>query len=187
MIITTFVLVISIWVSGPMGGGSLSILYFQILSLRKLLNHSRNYTIGPTIAAFLGTLHFFSTGHNATLSSIQWEAAYILSHDLSYPWSPLLVILNTFAGPIVAAILIPLIITRDGNTRGMHPVAKSYAIHVLVYSVWALSAAVWASVLRRHLMLYAIFCPRFLMAGALLLIIDVIAIIISLITAVNTK
>lgn len=187
MIITTFVLVISIWVSSPMGGGSLSILYFQILSLRKLLNHSRNYTIGPTIAAFLGTLHFFSTGHNASLSSIQWEAAYILSHDLSYPWSPLLVILNTFAGPIVAAFLIPLIITRDGNTRGMHPVAKSYAIHVLVYSVWALSAAVWASVLRRQLMLYAIFCPRFLMAGALLLIIDVIAIIISLITAVNTK
>ncbi|KAE8309169.1 alkaline-phosphatase-like protein [Aspergillus transmontanensis] len=187
MIITTFILLTSILVSGPMGGGSLSILYFQVLSLRKLLNHSRNYAIGPTIAALLGTLHFFGTGHNATLSSIQWEAAYILSQDLSYPWSPLLVTLNTFAGPIVAAFSIPLIIARDGHSQGMHPVAKSYAIHVLVYSVWALSTAVWASVLRRHLMLYAIFCPRFLMAGALLLIIDVIAIIISLITAVNTK
>ncbi|KAE8401794.1 alkaline-phosphatase-like protein [Aspergillus pseudonomiae] len=187
MIITTSVLVISILVSGPMGGGSLSILYFQILSLRKLLNQTRNYAIGPSIVALLGTLHFFSTGHNATLSSIQWEAAYIPSQDLHYPWSPLFVALNTFAGPIVAAFSIPLIMARDGQPQGIHRVAKSLEIHVLVYSVWALSAAVWGTILRRHLMLFAIFCPRFLMAGALLLVIDVIAIIISLITAMNTK
>ncbi|KAE8143234.1 alkaline-phosphatase-like protein [Aspergillus pseudotamarii] len=187
MIITTSILVISILVSGPMGGGSLSILYFQILSLRKLLNHSQNGSIGPTIAALLGTLHFFGTGHNATLSSIQWEAAYILSQDLHYPWSSLLVTLNTFAGPIVAAFSIPLIISRDVQPQEVHSVTNSFAIHILIYSVWALSTAIWASVLRRHLMLFAIFCPRFLMAGALLLIIDVIAIIISLITAVNTK
>ena len=187
MIITTSILVISILVSGPMGGGSLSILYFQILSLRKLLSHSQNHTIGPTIAAFLGTLHFFGTGHNATLSSIQWEAAYILSQDLHYLWSPLLVTLNTFAGPIVSAFSIPLIISRDVQPQEVQSVTNSVAIHVLIYSVWALSTAIWASILRRHLMLFAIFCPRFLMAGALLLIIDVIAIIISLITAVNTK
>ena len=170
-----------------MGGGSLSILYFQILSLRKLLSHSQNHTIGPTIAAFLGTLHFFGTGHNATLSSIQWEAAYILSQDLHYLWSPLLVTLNTFAGPIVSAFSIPPIISRDVQPQEVQSVTNSVAIHVLIYSVWALSTAIWASILRRHLMLFAIFCPRFLMAGALLLIIDVIAIIISLITAVNTK
>ncbi|OGM40359.1 phosphatidylinositol glycan [Aspergillus bombycis] len=187
MIMTTSVLVASILVSGPMGGGSLSILYFQILSLRKLLNQTRNYTIGPTIAALLGTLHFFTTGHNATISSIQWEAAYIPAQGLHYPWSPLLVTLNTFAGPIVAAFSIPLIIAQDGHFQGINHVAKSLTIHVLVYSVWALSTAVWAIILRRHLMLFAIFCPRFLMAGALLLIIDVIAMIISLITAMNTK
>ncbi|PLB54742.1 hypothetical protein P170DRAFT_505441 [Aspergillus steynii IBT 23096] len=183
MVTTTSILVICSLLSGPMGGGSLSTLYLQILSLRKLLDRSPNYTIGPTIAALLGTLHFFGTGHNATFSSIQWGAAYIPFEGLHYPWSPMLVLLNTFSGPIVAAFSTALIAARDEHEHSpeSHLVTKSLAIHILVYTVWTLSTAVWAGVLRRHLMVFAIFCPRFLMAGASLLIVDIVAIIVSFI------
>ncbi|KAL1844795.1 hypothetical protein VTK73DRAFT_1770 [Phialemonium thermophilum] len=38
----------------------------------------------------------------------------------------------------------------------------------------------WAGWLRRHLMLYRVFCPRYMMAAALLLVVDVVGILVSL-------
>ncbi|PYI06478.1 GPI ethanolamine phosphate transferase 3 [Aspergillus sclerotiicarbonarius CBS 121057] len=169
-IFTTAILLTTILASSPTGGLSLTILYYQLVSLRHLVPSS---SIKPTIAALLGTLHFFSTGHNATFSSIQWKVAYIPFRDPQYPLSPLLVIINTFAAPIVAACAVPLH-SRDNQSQ-----ARLLAGHSTVYTVWAVSTALWACLLRRHLMLFAIFCPRFLMAGGLMVIVDVIALLSS--------
>jgi phosphatidylinositol glycan class O len=38
----------------------------------------------------------------------------------------------------------------------------------------------WAGHLRRHLMLYRIFCPRFMVGAAVLLTVDVVSIVIAL-------
>ncbi|GFN13174.1 hypothetical protein AtubIFM55763_010459 [Aspergillus tubingensis] len=168
LISMTAMLLAGILSSTPTGGLSLSILYYQLISLRHLI--PSNSSIKPTIAALLGTLHFFSTGHNATLSSIQWKSAYIPFRDTQYPWSPLLVIVNTFAAPIVAACAVPLLHSGENQSQ-----ARFLAIHSTIYTVWAVFAALWACILRRHLMLFAIFCPRFLMAGGLLVIVDVLA------------
>lgn len=168
LIFTTAMLLAGILSSTPTGGLSLAILYYQLISLRHLV--PSNSSINPTIAALLGTLHFFSTGHNATLSSIQWKSAYIPFRDTQYPWSPLLVIINTFAAPIVAACAVPLLHTGENQSQ-----ARFLAILSTVYTVWAAFTALWACILRRHLMLFAIFCPRFLMAGGLLVIVDVLA------------
>ncbi|PWY64020.1 GPI ethanolamine phosphate transferase 3 [Aspergillus eucalypticola CBS 122712] len=169
-IFTTAMLLAGILSSTPTGGLSLAILYYQLISLRYLI--PSNSSIKPTIAALLGTLHFFSTGHNATLSSIQWKSAYIPFRDTQYPWSPLLVIVNTFAAPIVAACAMPLLHTGENQSQ-----ARFLAIHSTIYTVWAVFAALWACILRRHLMLFAIYCPRFLMAGALLVTVDVLALV----------
>ncbi|KAE8153548.1 alkaline-phosphatase-like protein [Aspergillus avenaceus] len=183
LVFSMSILLVCLLVSNATGQVSLAILYTQLLSLRHLLrNSSGNYMIKSTIAALLGSLHFFATGHNATLSSIQWKAAYIPFQELHLLWSPILVIMNTFSGPIVAASILPLLVVplpshrqpSPGSTYMRPVVAKALVVHVLVYNVWALATAVWASILRRHLMLFAVFCPRFLMAAALLLIIDVI-------------
>ncbi|OOF98104.1 hypothetical protein ASPCADRAFT_394923 [Aspergillus carbonarius ITEM 5010] len=174
LIFTTAILLASILASSPTGGLSLTILYYQLISLGHLV--PSNSSIKPIIAALLGTLHFFSTGHNATFSSIQWKTAYIPFRDPQYPWSPLLVIINTFAAPIVAACAVPLH-SRDDQSQ-----ARLLAAHSTVYTVWAASTALWACILRRHLMLFAIFCPRFLMAGGLMVIVDVLALAGSVLT-----
>ncbi|GLA50935.1 hypothetical protein CBS147343_7262 [Aspergillus niger] len=176
LIFTTAVVLAGILSSTPAGGLSLAILYYQLISLRHLVPN--NSSIKPTIAALLGTLHFFSTGHNATLSSIQWKSAYIPFRDTQYPWSPLLVIINTFAAPIVAAFAVPLLHSGEKQSQ-----ARFLAIHSTVYTAWAAFTALWACILRRHLMLFAIFCPRFLMAGGLLVIVDVLALINSVLLA----
>ncbi|BCS01147.1 mannose-ethanolamine phosphotransferase gpi13 [Aspergillus luchuensis] len=172
LIFTTAILLTGILSSTPTGGLSLAILCYQLISLRHLI--PSNSSIKPTIAALLGTLHFFSTGHNVTLSSIQWKSAYIPFRDTQYPWSPLLVTINTFAAPIVAACAVPLL--HSGKNQSQ---ARFLAIHSTVYTVWAVFTALWACILRRHLMLFAIFCPRFLMAGALLVIVDALALMYS--------
>ncbi|PWY93373.1 alkaline phosphatase-like protein [Aspergillus sclerotioniger CBS 115572] len=171
LIFTTAVLLASILASKPTGGLSMTILYYQLISLRHLV--PSKISIKPTIAALLGTLHFFSTGHNATFSSIQWKTAYIPFRDPQYPWSPLLVIVNTFAAPIVAACAVPLH-SRDDQSQ-----ARLLAVQSTVYTTWAVFTALWACILRRHLMLFAVFCPRFLMAGGLMVIIDGLALLSS--------
>ncbi|RDH39735.1 hypothetical protein BDQ94DRAFT_177074 [Aspergillus welwitschiae] len=176
LIFTTAVVLAGILSSTPAGGLSLAILYYQLISLRHLVPN--NSSIKPTIAALLGTLHFFSTGHNATLSSIQWKSAYIPFRDTQYPWSPLLVIINTFAAPIVAACAVPLLHSGEKQSQ-----ARFLATHSTVYTAWAAFTALWACILRRHLMLFAIFCPRFMMAGGLLVIVDVLALINSVLLA----
>ncbi|GKZ25718.1 hypothetical protein AbraIFM66951_004473 [Aspergillus brasiliensis] len=180
LIFTTTILLAGILSSTPAGGLSLAILYQQLISLRQLV--PGNNSIKPTIAALLGTLHFFSTGHNATLSSIQWKSAYILFRDTQYLWSPLLVIINTFAAPIVAACAVPLLHSGEKQSQ-----ARFLAIHSTVYTVWAVFTALWACILRRHLMLFAIFCPRFLMAGGLLVIVDILALINSVLLTIESE
>jgi phosphatidylinositol glycan class O len=191
LVFSMSVLLVCFLVSNPIGQGSLAILYIQLLSLRYLLPNTKNKAMKSTIAALLGSLHFFTTGHNATFSSIQWKVAYIPSKNLHYPWSPFLVIMNTFAGPIVAASAIPLLVVSNDaiqfSESVVSAVPKALAVHMLVYNIWTLSTAIWASILRHHLMLFAIFCPRFLMAAVLLLIVDVIACSISVIVALCTE
>ncbi|KAJ8507425.1 hypothetical protein ONZ45_g10209 [Pleurotus djamor] len=39
--------------------------------------------------ALLGIQTFYSTGHQAVISSIQWKSAFILTKELKYPWNAL--------------------------------------------------------------------------------------------------
>ncbi|KAJ4304097.1 mannose-ethanolamine phosphotransferase gpi13 [Collariella sp. IMI 366227] len=85
-------------VSKPMGAGALGLMA------------SPPPPIGPVMLAVLGAFHFFTTGHQAVLSSIQWDAAFIPLFTIRYPWSPLIVALNTFAAQILATAAVPLLV-----------------------------------------------------------------------------
>ena len=60
----------------------------------------------------LGSHFFFSTGHQATVTTIRWEAAYTGFHgDFEVYLIPaILITLNTFAGPILAVVGLPLLL-----------------------------------------------------------------------------
>jgi phosphatidylinositol glycan class O len=51
--------------------------------------------------------------------------------------------------------------------------------HLLFYAVVSLATAAWAGWLRRHLMLYRIFSPRFMTGGIVLLVVDVFGIFLA--------
>ncbi|KAF7921089.1 uncharacterized protein EAE97_011357 [Botrytis byssoidea] len=185
-LLVTNVLLAVLMIQKPVGFGALSLMSLQILSLVEFLdlNSLTNSPIGPIMLAILGSFHFFKTGHQATLSSIQWESAFIPLHTIRYPWSPLLVALNSFGPQILAATAVPLIVFWKQQPKKMgllKTVTAALAWHILYYAVMALATTMWAGWLRRHLMLYRIFSPKFMMAGAVLGVVELITLTVVLV------
>lgn len=180
----------------PMGQGAIALLVWQILSLLEILDTNgltlSNSPIGPIVLGLLGSFYFFKTGHQAVLSSIQWETAFIPLHTIKYPWSPLLVILNTFGAQILTALATPLTVlwkrpikTHDRvsqssaapanpATKLLSDVLQAVCTHTLYLATINLATTMWAGHLRRHLMLYRIFSPRFMLGAAVLTVVDVV-------------
>ena len=141
--------------------------------------------IETSCLVLIGFLAFFSTGHQATISSIQWRVAFVGFKTVTYPWSPLFVVLNSF-GPLLLlpAISVPLLCVWNlaprprGSTSGPMnlPVSllrTSLAV-ILYHTLLTLSAAGFAGLLfRRHLMLFKIWTPRYMLGAVSLIGTDV--------------
>ncbi|EDU46616.1 GPI ethanolamine phosphate transferase [Pyrenophora tritici-repentis] len=186
-----YALLITIWylaiavLQKPMGAGAIAILVWQIFSLFEIIdtNNLRQSPIGPVVLGLLGSFHFFKTGHQATLSSIQWESAFIPLAKIRYPWTPIIVILNTFGAQILCAIAVPCLVlwkVKPQKKGLLSVVTRAIATHILFYATINLATTMWAGHLRRHLMLYRIFSPRFMVGAVVLLVVDFVSIAIAL-------
>ena len=177
----------------PMGQLSIAICAWQILCLLEILdtnglgiNQVSNSSIGPVVLAMLGSYHFFKTGHQAVLSSIQWNAAFVPLRTIRYPWSPLLVLFNTFGAQILCAAAVPLVvlwkrpISKHGLRGVWSDVTNACLTHMLYHATIQLATTLWAGHLRRHLMLYRVFMPRFLMASVVLVVVDIVLVFAAL-------
>lgn len=229
-------------VQKPMGQGAIALTCIAILSLLEviaLLSPSTSSedgpvaprattvqtTFGPVVLALLGHFAFFKTGHQGALSSIQWDAAFIPLATIRYPWSPMLIVLNTFGGQILCAAAVPLCVlwrrryrfssgattgagtllspnlpakvtpqdptgkhSTDAQTKDsklprdaarqqlLSDVVQAVLVHILVYATINALTTVWAAHLRRHLMLYRVFSPRWMLGVAGLLVSEIVAI-----------
>jgi phosphatidylinositol glycan class O len=196
LLLPTLVLITALLLP-PMGQFSLAICAWQILCLLEILDmngltilyNTSRPAVGPIILAMLGSYHFFKTGHQAVLSSIQWNSAYVPLRTLHYPWSPLFVMINSFGAQILCAAAVPLTvlwkrpINADKKTgmRGLwSDILQACLSHVLYYATMQLATTLWAGHLRRHLMLYRVFMPRFLLGCIVLIVVDLVLIVVAL-------
>ncbi|KZO95486.1 alkaline phosphatase-like protein [Calocera viscosa TUFC12733] len=107
------------------------------------------------LLALLGHLLFFATGHQAT--------AFIGFKVLTYPYSAILVVLNSVGALFLSALCVPLLAMWQ-----VSPVLKTQEGRVYA-SVGCAACAAW---LRRHLMVWKVFAPRFMLSGITLIVID---------------
>ncbi|GAA5907561.1 hypothetical protein JCM6882_004410 [Rhodosporidiobolus microsporus] len=150
---------------------------------------------GPTFVqistlALLAHLSFFSTGHQAVLSSIQWSTAFIGFPTVTYPFSPLLVILNTLASFILTASALPLFVFWNlaptlPNQGGAPLVVGRHLLRAGAYygaciAAVGLASAACAAWLRRHLMVWKVFAPRFMLAGVVILATEVTLVVVAM-------
>jgi phosphatidylinositol glycan class O len=178
----------TVQLSKPLGGGAIAILLVQILCLLEVLSTTslQNTPIAPLTLFLLGQLHFFATGHQAVLSSIQWDAAFIALRSIRQPWSAFAMALNTLGPQILVTLAVPAFALWrvSGREKGLlSKIAKSYAQYVAIHGLMLLATSVWAMWLRRHLMLFRVFCPRWLLAGVTLLVVDAMVVLGGLVGA----
>ncbi|KZT41886.1 alkaline phosphatase-like protein [Sistotremastrum suecicum HHB10207 ss-3] len=124
---------------------------------------------------------FFATGHQSTFPSIQWKTAFLLTSSKTAFVSPILVILNTFGPHIFFAMASALIASWNvvplpdpSQSRLVSKNALRVGVGVSAYFVsLLLGSALAAAFLRRHLMVWKVFAPRFMAAAAGVIAVDV--------------
>ena len=188
---TLYFLLPAIWILAlllmqkPMGQGTLALCMISILNLLEVVdaNNLRRSPLGPIVLALLGSYYFFKTGHQAVLATIQWETAFIPLRTLQYPWSPILIVLNSYGPQILCAIAVPAVSLWKVPPKLpglLGRVAGAMATHILFYAAIALATVVESAWLRRHLMLYRVFMPRMLMSITVLLIVELVAAVVAI-------
>lgn len=170
--------------SKPLAGVSLSLLICQILALLEILDLNSLYSspIGPVALGLLGSSHFFTTGHQATIPSIQWDAGFIPVDTIVFPFTHLFILFNTFGSQILVALAVPLIaqwkISPSKEPSSLLTITARTSLTLVAYqTVVTLSSMVFAMHFRRHLMIWKIFAPRFMLAGLALGVTNVVVFI----------
>jgi phosphatidylinositol glycan class O len=150
---------------------------FQSSQLSAALDMSTLRAASPSLkfsdvsmVALLALHAFYGTGHQSTISSIQWKAAFVLTPELTYPFSPLSVIVNFFGSFFLFALAVPLLVLWNRppvpppNTRAES--VRAGLGFMLYYACLLLGSVASAALLRRHLMVWKVFAPRFMAAAA---------------------
>lgn len=120
---------------------------------------------GPLLCWLLvGQLGFFGTGHQTSFSTIHWKAAFVGSSIDQPPMTlgAVKVLLNTFAGPLVAGASLP-VMQGALRAQGMSSTTKQVMPFVAYCTLLLLQVCCTMAsclLLRRHLMVWTIFAPR---------------------------
>lgn len=128
--------------------------------------------------ALLGYIGFFATGHQAVLTSIQWKAAFVGFTTVTYPFSPVFVALNAFGPFLLSAMSIPLLAIWNVSPRPQSTIPTlAHSLQLILglmtyHTTVTFASAFFAAWLRRHLMVWKVFAPRFMLGGITLLVVD---------------
>lgn len=169
----------------PLAQLSLCLMCNQILSILEIIDllKLKENIIGPIVLGLLSYQQFFSTGHQATIPSVQWDIAFILSDKITFPLSQISLILNTFGPHILVALSVALLTLWKQPPDVLKPqtllgrIVSNCGMLLIYNTVLCLSSLIWVTVFRRHLMVWKIFCPRYMFACLCLIITQVIIIV----------
>lgn len=171
----------------PIGALSISLLIVQILSLLEILDvlDIRKNLITSIIFGLLGYQHFFSTGHQATLQSIQWEMGFMTTETIVFPFTHLNIFLNTMGPFFLTGLAIPLItiwkiIPSSKPITLLSQIITNITTLITYHLFTGLSSLLFAAHFRRHLMVWKIFAPRFMLSGILIISLNIFLIFITL-------
>ncbi|OAX40004.1 hypothetical protein K503DRAFT_768974 [Rhizopogon vinicolor AM-OR11-026] len=120
--------------------------------------------------ALLAMHTYYATGHQSTIPSLQWKTAFILNSTVSFPFSHATLIINTLGPFFLIALAVPMLVLWNlaplPHPKRLGAAALRSGIGLSLYfSVLAFGTAVFAAALRRHLMVWKIFAPRYLFAA----------------------
>ncbi|KIK62354.1 hypothetical protein GYMLUDRAFT_260111 [Collybiopsis luxurians FD-317 M1] len=129
----------------------------------------------------------FRTGHQSTMPSMQWKSGFLLTSTVAYPWSPATVVLNSVgpmwtigvgAGLVGVWLKAPRFSSATGPSKkdgkvipptvsANNQIQLSTLLSCLCLSMYfltiLLTTSLSAAILRRHLMVWKVFAPRWIL------------------------
>ncbi|KAG0348350.1 mannose-ethanolamine phosphotransferase gpi13 [Podila humilis] len=152
-----------------------------------------NLLLPTVVLSLMGNLFFFATGHQATLSSIQWTSAFIGVPTLNFVFSPILVVVNTLGPFLLCAAALPLVVLWKLPPRGdktgkitLFPELTRLCLMMMMHQSLVLVANMFftGGMFRRHLMVWKVFAPRFMLQASALLAMDVVLVMVAVLMVV---
>ena len=179
-----FLIVLSVQL--PPGVWILSLGFLQLLFVTFAYSNEEHGfgLIHALILCLLGKHQFFSTGHQATFSSIQFQTGFIGLESFDFILSGGMVVLNSM-GPFVVFIsgLSTLIYFMNAKYTDKILFKAHLRIMLLIcslyYSLMTFTSLLFTCIFRRHLMVWNVFAPRFMLASIELVLVDAILIILA--------
>ncbi|KAI0464409.1 hypothetical protein LJB42_002023 [Komagataella kurtzmanii] len=165
----------------PLGALSICVLVHQILTLLELANLLRIRTnlISIVVLILLSYLHFFTTGHQATLQAIHWETGFMMTEKITFPFTHIGIIFNTLGPFIIVYLSVPLLVLwkippTNKPISLIGKVAENCTALSAYQTCLTLSTLIMTANFRRHLMVWKIFAPRFMLNGILTILLNVV-------------
>jgi phosphatidylinositol glycan class O len=164
----TFQLLIALMVvTGPSTAPTVLIVSLQGWMMYLLAGATGFYEVSTPVQATLWRLlvrhTFFATNHGCAFNRLQYSAAFVATMEFNFALGGFQLFLNTFGWEIIGLIMVW--ITSFMNNRpclwtwyGFYQVMESFLNCISV------------SILRRHLMVWAVYAPRFLFSSIFLIL-----------------
>jgi len=106
---------------------------------------------------------FYVTGHACSFNRLHFSAAFVATETFYYVSAGVSLFLNTFGMDIVGIILVATI----SRVSGRYDVWLYFCFYQLTETVFS---CISVTLMRRHLMVWAIFAPRFVFAAIFLVL-----------------
>ena len=114
---------------------------------------------------------FYATGHECKIAKLHIGSAYVGFEEFDKTRSGFFLALNTLASHIMFSLGLPFLAFPKGST------AKEAIYLTLLISLRAVATTLFVTLERRHLMVWAIFAPKFAFDAIILLVVDALCII----------
>ena len=154
-------------VTGPSTAATILIFSLQGWMLYILAGATGFYEVSPPIQAtlwrFLVRHTFFATNHGCAFNRLQYSAAFVASINFDFALGGLQLFLNTFGWEIIGLIIVWV-------TAYMHNKKDLWSWYGFYQLVESSLNCVSVSLLRRHLMVWAVYAPRFLFSSIFLIL-----------------
>lgn len=134
--------------------------------------------VAPSVAASLWRLSirhaFFATNHGCAFNRLQYSAAFVAFDEFQFHTAGISLFFNTFGWEIIGSLFLLMVTRRrtrsakstevkgGGKGTGAEAIWKWFCLYQLLEAV---GSCLSVSLMRRHLMVWAIFAPRFIFAA----------------------
>ena len=162
--------------TGPSTASTGVLIFVQTAALSNMMQSSGTKSIdAPVIAAMwrLAIRHvFFATNHHCSFNRLHYSAAFVATDTFMFHVAGSSLFMNTFGWEIVGSALVMSLSRCNADADGCSEKKSKYsntmnAWHWFLFYQWTeiLSSCISVSLMKRHLMVWAIFAPRFMFSA----------------------